>query len=75
VHHIRALKDLNRYTGREKPEWVKRMAARQRKTLILCRTCHQDITYGRPMTRQNIKLKDVAALQKAQMTIPESRMP
>lgn len=75
VHHIRALKDLNRYTGREKPEWVKRMAARHRKTLILCRTCHRDITYGRPMTRQNIKLKDVAALQKAQTTIPESRMP
>jgi hypothetical protein len=75
VHHIRALKDLNRYTGREKPEWVKRMAARQRKTLILCRTCHQDITYGRPMTRQSIKLKDVTALQKARTTMLESRMP
>lgn len=75
VHHIRALKDLNRYTGREKPEWVKRMAARHRKTLILCRTCHQDITYGRPMRRQSIKLKDVTALQKAKTTILESRMP
>jgi group II intron reverse transcriptase/maturase len=64
VHHIRALKDLNRYTGHEKPEWVKRMAARHRKTLILCRTCHQDITYGRPMRRQSIKLKDKTALQK-----------
>ena len=75
VHHIRALKDLNRYTGREKPEWVKRMAARHRKTLILCRTCHQDITYGRPMRRQSIKLKDVTALQKARTTMLESRMP
>ena len=75
VHHIRALKDLNRYTGREKPEWVKRMAVRHRKTLILCRTCHQDITYGRPMRRQGIKLKDATALQKARTTMPESRMP
>jgi translation initiation factor 2 beta subunit (eIF-2beta)/eIF-5 len=51
VHHIRALKDLQKYTGREKPDWVKAMAARRRKTLVLCRTCHQDVTYGRPMRR------------------------
>lgn len=51
VHHIRALKDLHQYPGRDKPPWVKIMAARQRKTLIVCRTCHQDITYGRPMRR------------------------
>ena len=51
VHHIRALKDLQQYTGREKPDWVKAMAARRRKTLVLCRTCHQDVTYGRPMGR------------------------
>jgi group II intron reverse transcriptase/maturase len=52
VHHIRALKDLNAYTGREKPLWVKIMAARRRKTLVLCRTCHMDIQYGRPLRRQ-----------------------
>lgn len=51
VHHIRALKDLQKYTGREKPDWVKAMAARRRKTLVLCRSCHQDVTYGRPMRR------------------------
>ena len=51
VHHIRALKDLNRYTGREKPLWVKIMAARRRKTLVLCRTCHKDIQYGHPVKR------------------------
>jgi group II intron reverse transcriptase/maturase len=51
VHHIRALKDLNRYTGREKPPWVKIMAARRRKTLVLCRTCHKDIQYGHPVKR------------------------
>jgi hypothetical protein len=49
VHHIRALKDLNRYEGREKPSWVKIMAARRRKTLVLCRTCHQDLHAGRPL--------------------------
>jgi Type II intron maturase len=52
VHHIRALKDLGKYTGREKPEWVKIMAARKRKTLVLCRTCHQDVHAGRPLRRQ-----------------------
>ncbi len=52
VHHIRALKDLKTYDGREKPTWVKIMAARKRKTLVLCVTCHQDVTYGRPMRRK-----------------------
>lgn len=54
VHHIRALKDLNKYTGREKPEWVKRMAARKRKTLVLCRKCHDDLHAGRPLTRKKV---------------------
>ena len=52
VHHIRALKDLDRYEGREKPSWVKIMAARRRKTLVLCRTCHQNLHTGRPMQQR-----------------------
>ena len=48
VHHIRALKDLEKYTGREKPRWIQIMAVRRRKTLVLCHTCHMDIQYGRP---------------------------
>ena len=51
VHHIRALKDLRTYDGREKPRWVKIMAARKRKTLVLCRTCHDDLHAGRPLKR------------------------
>jgi hypothetical protein len=47
VHHIRALKDLRRRGRAEKPEWVKKMAARQRKTLVVCRRCHEDIHAGR----------------------------
>lgn len=54
VHHIRALKDLNKYEGREKPLWVKVMAARKRKTLVLCRTCHMDLHAGRPLRKKEI---------------------
>lgn len=54
VHHIRALKDLNKYTGREKPLWVQIMAARRRKTLVLCHTCHMDIQHGRPHRRNQV---------------------
>lgn len=67
VHHIRALKDLQKYPGRSKPLWVQRMAARKRKTMVLCRTCHEDITYGRPLKRQPISLEEVKALQKQAM--------
>jgi group II intron reverse transcriptase/maturase len=63
VHHIRAMKDLNKYTGREKPEWVKKMALRNRKTLILCRTCHMDLHAGKPMTRQKVKFTNKAELE------------
>jgi hypothetical protein len=54
VHHIRALKDLEKYTGREKPQWVQIMAARRRKTLVLCHPCHMDIQYGRPPRRNKV---------------------
>jgi group II intron reverse transcriptase/maturase len=54
VHHIRALKDLKTYDGREKPRWVRIMAARKRKTLVLCRTCHDDLHAGRPLKRARV---------------------
>jgi hypothetical protein len=75
VHHVRAMKDLYTYPGREKPEWVKRMIALKRKTMPLCRTCHEDVTYGRPSRRQPIELTEVKALQKkARTLLLESRM-
>ena len=52
VHHIRALKDLHVKGRKPKPRWMVLMAARQRKTMVVCKTCHQDITYGRPMRRK-----------------------
>lgn len=42
VHHIRKLADLKRATG-----WAKVMAARRRKTLVVCMTCHKHIHSGR----------------------------
>ena len=47
VHHIRARRDLNVKGQREKPTLVQLMAARKRKTLVVCRTCHVDIHAGR----------------------------
>lgn len=54
VHHIRKLADLKVKGRKEKPEWVKRMAARQRKTLVVCQDCHATIHAGR-LTRQSVQ--------------------
>ncbi|HZU12130.1 MAG TPA: reverse transcriptase domain-containing protein [Chloroflexota bacterium] len=53
VHHIRAMKDLRKRDRTEKPAWVTAMAARHRKTLVVCLQCHTDIQYGHP--RHNTK--------------------
>jgi hypothetical protein len=50
-HHIRKLADLKKQGQREKPTWVQVMAARRRKTLTVCRRCHEAIHAGKP-TRQ-----------------------
>jgi len=47
VHHIRKLADLNKPGRREKPAWMHLMAKRRRKTLVICRRCHEDIHAGR----------------------------
>ncbi len=56
VHHVRKLADLKkRWAGREhKPEWVIRMIALQRKSLVVCQACHDDIHAGRatPKSRE-----------------------
>jgi hypothetical protein len=49
VHHIRKLADLKGKGGRERPAWVKLMAARHRKTLVVCRSCHRKIHAGQPL--------------------------
>jgi AI2M/AI1M-like, HNH endonuclease len=40
VHHIRRLKDLPPEDRAPQPEWVRQMASRRRKALIVCRDCH-----------------------------------
>jgi group II intron reverse transcriptase/maturase len=46
VHHIRKLADVER-AGQNKPEWARVMAARRRKTLVVCQSCHSQIHAGR----------------------------
>jgi hypothetical protein len=75
VHHVRKMSNLHEHLGRPKPPWVVRMIALKRKTLLLCRTCHEDVDLGRPLRRQPIELTEVNALRKrAKTRILESRM-
>ena len=46
VHHIRKLANLKQ-KGVTKVEWQQKMIARNRKTLIVCRKCHNNIHHGR----------------------------
>ncbi len=54
VHHVRALRDLNVKGQGERPVWIQVMAARRRKTLVVCRSCHTAIHAGRsnPQTQK-----------------------
>ena len=51
VHHIRKLADLHQKGRKPKPDWMKLMASRKRKTLVLCRECHRNLHAGRPLRR------------------------
>ena len=46
VHHVRALSDLNVKGQRKKPLRIQIMAARRRKTLVVCSPCHLTIHGG-----------------------------
>ncbi len=56
VHHIRKLADLNKPGRRQKPEWMKRMAAMRRKTLIVCGDCHKLIHAGKPTPKTHVQV-------------------
>jgi hypothetical protein len=47
VHHIRKLADIDRPGRRPKAAWERIMAARKRKTLVVCENCHETIHAGR----------------------------
>jgi hypothetical protein len=55
VHHLRKLADLKQHGRKEKPLWVKRMAMRQRKTLVVCQRCHEEIHRERPSRHKSVK--------------------
>jgi hypothetical protein len=46
VHHIRKLADIDRPGRRPKTSWEWTMAARKRKTLVVCEDCHRRIHAG-----------------------------
>ena len=48
VHHIHKLADLKHKSrkSQNKPEWIKFMLARNRKSVVVCRTCHQAIHHA-----------------------------
>ena len=48
VHQIRKLADLEKLGQPQPPEWVRQMATRRRKTLIVCDACHADIHERQP---------------------------
>jgi group II intron reverse transcriptase/maturase len=56
VHHIRKLADLHKGGRREKPLWMKTMAAKRRKTLVVCQSCHSGIHAGKPR-KQGVELE------------------
>ena len=47
VHHVRKLADIDKGGRTPKPQWAQEMVARQRKTLIVCRSCHRAIHSGK----------------------------
>jgi group II intron reverse transcriptase/maturase len=49
IHQIPKLADLTR-TGQPQPAWAQLMAARRRKTLIVCNPCHDTIHARQPTT-------------------------
>ena len=47
VHHVRKLADLAK-PGRPQPAWAQLMAKRRRKTLVVCRPCHDTVRARQP---------------------------
>jgi group II intron reverse transcriptase/maturase len=57
MHHVRHLADLNKKGRREKPLWMKIMIARKRKSIPLCKRCHDDVHFNRPTFRKIRRLE------------------
>lgn len=53
VHHVRKLADLKKQGRKALPDWAMIMIARNRKTLVVCRTCHTAIHAGKPLPQNH----------------------
>jgi group II intron reverse transcriptase/maturase len=73
VHHVRALKDLDRPGRAAKPAWARVMAARHRKKLVVCHVCHLAITHGRPTRQPNRSAHDTGEPGDAKVSSPVRR--
>src|SRR5882724_10676851 len=52
MHNVRHLKDLNKKGKREMPLWMKIMISRKRKSIPLCKGCHDDVHSNRPKSKR-----------------------
>ena len=48
VHQVRKLAELDKPGQPEQPEWMRLMATRRRKTLVVCEACYASIRHGKP---------------------------
>ena len=61
THQVRRLKDLQAGNRADQPGWARQMAKRRRKTLIVCRACHDRIHHGtRPRQEPRTKAPESA---------------
>lgn len=67
VHHIRAIRDLQKWGRAERPKWVGAMAERRRNTLVVCHNCHRHIHRDGPAGN--------VAARRQRRELLESRMP
>ena len=52
MHHVRHLRDLNKKGKREMPPWMQVMISRKRKSIPLCKGCHDDVHHNRPKSKR-----------------------
>jgi hypothetical protein len=61
AHQVRRLADLQAGSRADQPGWARQMATRHRKTLIVCRACHDRIHHGtRPAQEPRTKAPESA---------------
>jgi group II intron reverse transcriptase/maturase len=52
MHHVRHVRDLNKKGKGEMPLWMKIMIMRKRKSIPLCKGCHDDVHHNRPKSKR-----------------------